>query len=71
MPRMAEAGTAARSVGDALISLVAAYLGFGNLLNGTFMPLALLVLASIFVTRRYYSKMVDPDEDDKIDGKST
>ena len=66
-----EAGTAARSVGDALISLVAAYLGFGNLLNGTFMPLALLVLASIFVTRRYYSKMVDPDEDDKIDGKST
>ena len=60
-----EAGTAARSVGDLLISAVGQWYGFENLLNCTFIPLLLLVLSSILLVRRYYHRMVDDDDDDE------
>jgi MFS-type transporter involved in bile tolerance (Atg22 family) len=59
-----EAGTAARSVGDVLISAVASLLGFSNLLNATFLPLTVLVLVSIILTRHFFESMVEEDEDD-------
>ncbi len=59
-----EAGTLARSVGDVLISTVATFLGSENLLNWTFLPLAFLVLLSIRLTWKYYTKLVEHDDDE-------
>ena len=59
-----EAGTAARSVGDLLISAAAGWLGFENLLNCTFIPLLFLISITILLFRRYYDHMVDDDDDD-------
>lgn len=63
-----EAGTAARSVGDILIS-AAAFQGVEHLLNATFVPLLLLVVISVALTRQFFAHMVD--EDDEQDGEST
>ena len=62
-----EAGTGARSVGDLLISGVAAWLGVMNMLNGTMIPLAGLILLTIVLTRWAYPNMIEVDEDDDDD----
>lgn len=59
-----EAGTAARSVGDLLISATAGLLGFGHLLNLTFFPLTILVFGTILLMRRYFDQMMEDDDDD-------
>lgn len=59
-----EAGTAARSVGDLLISATAGLLGFGHLLNFTFFPLTILMFATILLMRRYFDHMMEDDDDD-------
>jgi MFS family permease len=65
-----EAGTAARSVGDVLISAAATILGLSNLLNATFVPLLVLVLFTILLTRRYFDQMIEDDDDDESSRKS-
>jgi MFS family permease len=59
-----EAGTAARSVGDVLISATAGFLGFAHLLNFTFFPLMVLVFVTILLMRRYFDHMMEDDDDD-------
>ena len=54
-----EAGTAARSVGDLLISATAGLLGVGHLLNFTFFPLTILVFGTILLMRRYFDHMME------------
>ena len=59
-----EAGTAARSVGDVLISGAATFVGFSHLLNATFMPMLILVSITIILTRQCYYALVEADEED-------
>ena len=59
-----EAGTAARSIGDVLISAMAIWAGLENLLNATFMPLLVSVLVAIGLVRSNFDTMVEVDEDD-------
>jgi hypothetical protein len=60
-----EAGTLARSVGDVLITSVAGSLGISLLLNGLFIPMAILVAVSLLLVRQFYSQMTEtPDDDD-------
>jgi hypothetical protein len=59
-----EAGTAARSIGDVLISAMATWAGLENLLNATFMPLLMSVLVAIGLVRSNFDTMVEVDEDD-------
>jgi MFS family permease len=59
-----EAGTAARSVGDVLISAAAAFRGVENLLNATFVPLLGLAAVSIWGTRICFDQMLEADEED-------
>ena len=58
-----EAGTLGRAVGDVFLS-VAAYGGFDRLLNQTFIPLGVLVAATIAVTRKNYSTLEPADDED-------
>ena len=66
-----EAGTGARSVGDLLISGVATWLGVKNMLNGTMIPLAGLILLTIVLTKLAYPRMIEIDEDDDDDDDVT
>jgi hypothetical protein len=59
-----EAGTAARSIGNILVSAAAAFYGVENLLNATFVPVAALVGLSTWWTLRFFDQLVDDDEDD-------
>lgn len=59
-----EAGTAARSVGDVLITYLASNAGVDGLLNGLFGPMLFLVVLSVILTRTNYDQMVEYDEDD-------
>lgn len=59
-----EAGTAARSVGDILFSLAAAFGGADSLLNATFLSLLGFVFVSILLTRKMFDALIEDDEDD-------
>ena len=59
-----EAGTAARSVGDVMISAAATFVGVSNLLNATFLPLLVFALISVVLTRHYFENMIEEDEED-------
>ena len=59
-----EAGTLARSVGDVLISSIAGSIGVENLLNGLFMPMAIVSALSLLVFRQLFSDMIEPDDED-------
>jgi hypothetical protein len=59
-----KAGTVAQSVGDVLISVTTGLLEFGHLLNCTFLPLMILVFATILLVRRYFDRMIEDDDDD-------
>lgn len=59
-----EAGTLARSVGDVWITLATASAGVSGMLNAIFVPMLGLVILSVMLTRHYYDKMVEIDEDD-------
>jgi hypothetical protein len=65
-----EAGTLARSIGDALISTVAGSLGIALLLNGLFVPMAVLVLLSLVLVRQFYSQLTEGTDDDDDDTAS-
>lgn len=59
-----EAGTLARSVGDDIISTVAGTMGIEWLLNGTFLPLAVLCGVSLLLVRKFYDQLIEADDDD-------
>jgi hypothetical protein len=59
-----EAGTAARSVGDIMISAAATLMGFEKLLNATFLPLMACILLSILLFRHFFEFMIEEEEDD-------
>ena len=63
-----EAGTLARSVGDVLITLAHEVSGVSGMLDATFLPLLVLSLVSVILTRHNYNEMIE--EDDEEDGKS-
>jgi len=65
-----EAGTLARSVGDVLISFVAGTLGLGMVLNGMFVPMALLVGISLLLVRKFFNQLTDMDDDTDDDTAS-
>jgi len=65
-----EAGTLARSVGDFLISTVMGLFGLENLLDGLFMPMALLCAISLVMVYFSYSQLTDVDEVDDDDDDS-
>lgn len=58
-----EAGTAARSIGDVLISL-AAVKGVAGMLNAIFFQMFCLALISVFLVHNDYDRLVKDDEDD-------
>jgi len=62
-----EAGTLARSVGDVLISAVAGMLGMNMLLNGLFIPLAVLCTFTLLLVYFFYEQLVVMDDDDDDD----
>ncbi|KAL3926651.1 MAG: hypothetical protein SGBAC_013390 [Bacillariaceae sp.] len=66
-----EAGTAARSIGDVLISAMATWAGFENLLNATFLPLLVSVVVCIGLVRSNFDAMVEVDEDDEEEEEET
>ena len=66
-----EAGTFARSAGDALISAVAGIFGIDMLLNGLFAPMALLCIVSLLMVYFSYDKLTDMDDDDDDETPST
>ena len=59
-----EAGTAARSVGDVMITAAFTLVGLQNLLNGVFIPVIALVVVSILLIRQYFEQMIEDDDDD-------
>jgi len=63
-----EAGTLARSVGDVLITLAHEVSGVSGMLDATFLPLLVLSLVSVLLTRHNYNEMIE--DDDEEDGKS-
>jgi len=65
-----EAGTLARSVGCVLISTMMGTFGMENLLDGLFMPMALLCAGSLVMVYFSYSQLTDVDDDDDCDSKS-
>ena len=67
-PLATEAGTLARSVGDVLITLAHEVTGVSGMLDATFLPLLVLSLVSVLLTRHNYNEMIE--EDDEEDGKS-
>jgi len=62
-----EAGTLARSVGDVLISAVAGGLGMNMLLNGLFIPMAILCAFTLLIVYFFYDQLVVTDDDDDDD----
>ena len=68
IPLATEAGTLARSVGDVLITLAHEVSGVSGMLDATFLPLLILSLFSVLLTRYNYNEMIE--EDDEEDGKS-
>ena len=67
-PLATEAGTLARSVGDVLITLAHEVTGVSGMLDATFLPLLVLSLVSVLLTRHNYNEMIE--EDDEEDGKN-
>ena len=59
-----EAGTAARSVGDVLITLAFETAGVPLMLHAIFVPMLCLVVLSAVLTYKYYDQMIEYDEDD-------
>lgn len=59
-----EAGTLARSVGDIVISSVAESFGVENLLDGLFLPMAVLSGCSLLAFRQLFSHMIEADDDE-------
>ena len=62
-----EAGTLARSVGDVLISASASIVGMEHMIDGIFVPMALLCVVSLVLLIKFYSQMIERDEDDEDD----
>ena len=62
-----EAGTLARSVGDVLISASASIVGMEHMIDGIFVPMALLCVVSLALLIKFYSQMIERDEDDEDD----
>jgi predicted MFS family arabinose efflux permease len=60
-----EAGTAARSVGDIMISAAATLMGYEKLLNATFLPLMACILLSILLFRHFFEFMIEEEDDDE------
>jgi len=59
-----EAGTAARSIGNLLVSASVALYGVDRLLNSTFIPVVVFVGFSAWWTVRLLDELVEDDEDD-------
>ena len=59
-----EAGTLARSIGDVIISVVGSAFGMGMLLNGLFIPMAILCAISLALVYCFYNQLVEMDDDD-------
>jgi Major Facilitator Superfamily/SPX domain len=60
-----EAGTAARSIGNILVSVAATFYGVQRLLNATFIPIVILVGLSTWCTHLLFDHLVEDDEDDE------
>ncbi|KAL7546013.1 hypothetical protein ACHAWF_009359 [Thalassiosira exigua] len=65
-----EAGTAARSVGDVMITLAVESDGVSGLLDALFVPMLCMVAMTVAMVRRYWDKLLEDDEDDNSDSNS-
>lgn len=66
-----ESGTAARSVGDILISVSASIWGVDKLLNATFVPIIALVGGALWGAWHYFDQLIEDDEDDDMSTHSS